>query len=308
MPRLLTLCLMLCVGIIAEVKAETYSIATGSPSGLYYPFGGGLAALWSDKSDHINMKAEVTSASVTNLIQVHKGESKLGITQGDALRDAIAGKGRFPEPMNVAVLFALYPNVVHVIVAADSDIMQIEDLRGKRVSVGATGSGNMVTTRNVLNGLGIAFSDFTPYYLSYTETANALRDGTIDVGFIVGGTGVAVMAELALTRDIRLLSFSNAEMQTLSSLYPAYTTFAIPEGIYKGVDTPTHTVSLWNFLVAQRDAEDEFVQEILEITFSNPDYVRDIAFSARYTTPENTLAYSGNMLHSAAHRYFSQYK
>lgn len=302
--RWLAILCALCLATPAQAK--TYSIATGSPSGLYYPFGGGLAALWSDENPDINIKAEVTNASVTNLIQVHKGESELGITQGDALRDAMAGTGRFAQPMNVAVLFALYPNIVHVIVPTDSDIQTVDDLRGRKVSIGAPGSGNMVTARKVLGGLGMQFSDFSPYYLSYTETANALRDGTIEAGFLVGGIGVAVMTELALTRDIRLVPFSDAQMTTLGGLYPAYTAFEIPQGVYKGVDSPVQTVSLWNFLVVRKDMKDALATQLVQTPFKHLDRLRSIAFAARYTTPENTLRYGGDMLHPAAQRYFTQ--
>ncbi len=90
-----------------SVAADTYSIATGSPSGLYYPFGGGLASIWSKDYDDLNIKAEVTGGSVVNIIQTAKGESELGISQGDALRQAIAGEGKYPEPMPVRALLAL---------------------------------------------------------------------------------------------------------------------------------------------------------------------------------------------------------
>lgn len=296
--------LLLLVFWAFPAQAETYSIATGSPSGLYYPIGGGLAALWSEESDSINMKAEVTSASVANLIQVHKGESELGITQGDALRDAIAGTGKFPKPLDVAVLFALYPNIVHALVPAESDIRSIEDLRGKRVSVGAAGSGSMVTTQKVLQELGLTENDYTPYYLSYTETTNALRDGTVDAGFVVGGIGVAVVVELALTRDIRLIPFSDGQMAQLSSKFPAYRAFSIPKGVYKGVETPVQTVSLWNYMVVCKDMDDVLVEELLRITFGHLDRVHALAYAARFITPGNSRQYGEGLLHPAAARYF----
>lgn len=299
--------LLLCAVLPFSAQAETYSIATGSPSGIYYPFGGGLSALWSDTHADINMKAEVTNGSVTNLIQVHKGESEVGITQGDALFQAMQGAGRYPEPLNLAVLFALYPNLVHVIVPADSNIRSIGDLRGRRVSIGAPGSGNMVTAQNVLGTLGMdAEGDVTPYYLSYTETANALRDGTIDAGFLVGGIGVAVVVELALTRDIRLVPFSDAEMTQLNSAFAAYTPFDVPAGLYKGVDSPVQTVSLWNFLVARKDMPDALAERLVETAMTHPERLRRIAYPARFTTPENSRRYAKGLMHPAAQRYFDR--
>ena len=168
---LLSICFLWAKPVIA---GETFSIATGSPSGLYYPFGGGLASIWSKHSDSINMKAEVTGGSVVNIIQVARGESEAGISQGDALRAAIEGNGKFPEPQPIKALFALYPNVVHAVTLQGNNIGSINDLRGKTVSIGAPGSGTAITTLNIMHTLGITEEDLNVRYLSYTETADGL--------------------------------------------------------------------------------------------------------------------------------------
>ncbi len=292
--------------LCTPAHAETYSIATGSPSGIYYPFGGGLAALWSDNSDDINMKAEVTNGSVTNLIQVAKGESEVGISQADAFHAAINGKGKFPDKMPLSVLFALYPNLVHLIVPADSPIQSVQELKGKRVSLGAPGSGNLVTARALLDILGLSVDDLQPYYLSYTETAGAIKDGTIDAGFIVGGIGVAAVTELALVRDIRLIAFSDEEMATLNASQPAYTPFDVPAGLYAGVDEPVQTISLWNYLVVRNDLPNELAYRMVQIPFTHLKALQAIAYPAKFTTPENTLKYASDYLHPAAQRYFAE--
>ncbi len=284
---------------------ETYSIATGSPSGLYYPFGGGLASIWSKNSDNINMKAEVTAASVVNIIQVARGESEAGISQGDALRDAISGTGVFPEAMPVKALFALYPNVVHAVTTADSGIKSIEDLRGKRVSVGAPGSGTAITTLNILNTLGLSEDDFTIRYLSYTETADGLKSGTIDAGFMVGGVGLAAMVELALTRDVSMIPFSDAELGKIHAAYPAYSTFEVPEETYKGVPAGIQTVTLWNFLIVHEDLPDEIATEMLEVAFAHHEELLGITKVAKYMTRENSLQYAKGILHPAAEAFFA---
>lgn len=298
-----------CVWLLAmpAVAADTMSIATGSPSGLYYPFGGGLASIWSKAHNDVNIKAEVTGGSAVNIIQVHKGESELGISQGDALRDAIAGKGKFPEPMNVRALFALYPNVVHALTNASSDIQTIDDLKGKRVSIGAPGSGNAITTINVLHALGITLDDIDVQYLSYTETSDGLKNGTIDAGFIVGGLGVAAVVELALTRDIRLIPFSDEHMQTISHAIPAYTAFDVPANTYNGVGEDVQTVTLWNFLIVNRSMPDELAFKLTRTAFDHMEDMLNVTKVARYATIENSLKYAKGILHPAAESFMREY-
>ena len=136
------------------------------------------------------MKAEVTAGSVTNLVQIAKLESDVGFSQGDAVADAVAGTGRFPRPLPLAILGKMYPNVVHLVTLGNAQIKQVSDLKNKRVSVGPPGSGNAVTAWNILGALGITEDDFEVRQLNYTETSNGIKDGTIDAGFIAGGIGL----------------------------------------------------------------------------------------------------------------------
>ncbi len=291
---------------MATAGAKTTTIATGNPSGLYYPFGGGLSKIWSRESDDINMKAEVTAASVVNVIQVMKGESEAGISQGDVLRDAIAGKGIFPEPIAVRALFALYPNVVHCITRESSGLASIQDLRGKRVSVGAPGSGVAITSLNILGALGITPDDFEPQYLSYTETAEALKTGTIDAGFMVGGLGLAALMELALTEKINLIPVTGQDMDTLSQAYPAYTRYTIPADTYNGITQPLETVSLWNFLVVAENMDDERAYRMTRLAFENMDEMLSVTKAARHATIDNALTFGEGILHPAALRYLRE--
>ena len=103
-------------------------MATGNTNGLYYPLGGGLASIWSRYLDGVNMKAETTAGSVTNLIQVAKGESEIGFTQSDALADALAGTGIFPQPLPLATIGKLYPNVIHLVTTRRTGITSVQEI------------------------------------------------------------------------------------------------------------------------------------------------------------------------------------
>lgn len=228
---------------------RTLAIATGGPAGLYYPFGGAMASLWSQVLPGVNAKAEVTGGSVTNVIQVARKESDLGIAMADVVSSAYAGTGRFPEPLPLRVLFTAYPNIVHMLSLRGSGVQSIADLRGKRVALGAQGSGTSVAAINILTGLGLSLDDIAPRYLSFGETTSGLKDGTLDAGFVVGGLGIAAVTELAVTRDIEIIALTDTEIAQLVELYPAYSGYVVPANTYNGVSKARQTLGIWSAVV-----------------------------------------------------------
>ena len=170
-----------------------------------------MASIWSAHVPGINVRAEVTGGSVSNVIQVARGESDLGIAMADVISDAYKGEGLFPESLPLRVLLSAYPNVIHVVTVEKTNISSISDLAGKRVSLGAQGSGP-VAAQNILSGLGLQESDYASRYLSFTETTAALKDGAIDAGFIVGGLNSAI-TDLAVSRPMRLIGLSKIESE-----------------------------------------------------------------------------------------------
>ncbi len=239
-----------------EGGSRPLAVATGTTAGVYYPLGGALASRWTADLPGVVVKAEVTAGSVTNLIQVARKESDVGFSQADAVADAVAGRGRFPAPLPVRVLGRLYPNVAHLLSVRGRGVERVQDLRGKRVSVGPPGSGNQVTAWNILKALGFDAEDFRVRQLNYTQGINALKDGRLDALFLAAGLGVSSVVELGLTRDLVLVPFTADEMERVEARNPAYQGFEVPVGTYRGVERLTLTPALWNMLVAHRDMPD----------------------------------------------------
>ncbi len=294
------------LGISGLAFGQTLSIATGNPAGMYYPLGGGLASIWSHHIDGVNMKAEVTAGSVTNLVQIAKLESDVGFAQSDAVADAVVGTGRFPNPLSLAILGKLYPNVVHLVTLNDSKIEEVSDLKNKRVSVGPPGSGNAVTAWNVLNALGITENDLVVRQLNYTETSNGLKDGTIDAGFIAGGIGIAAVVELAVARDMVLVPFTDEEIAVVVDAVPAYSAFSVPPGVYRGVDEPVQTPTLWNLLVVNQSMDEELAYRLIKAVFEFRSDLESISQVAKFIVPENAATVGSLPLHPGARRYYDE--
>ncbi|MEZ9131611.1 TAXI family TRAP transporter solute-binding subunit [Vibrio breoganii] len=286
-----------------SVSAENYSIGTGGQSGIYYPFGGALAKVWSEHVPEVNAKAEVTAASVENTIKVVRGDMIAGIAMGNVVLDAYNGQGKFPSKMPVKTLFALYPNLVHTLTLEKSGINSLSDLKGKRVSLGAPGSGTAVTSAALLDSIGIDVEkDIEAVYLNYSETTNALANGQVDAGFIVGGQGVGAVTQVALTHKIKVLSISDAESQAFVTANPAYSSYDIPADVYNNVGEVS-TLSVWNVLVVNANMDDDMAFNLTKAAYENMGDIRKVVKMAEMTTPENASRLQGVPLHPGAKKY-----
>jgi len=290
-------------GCDASSQNSTMTFATGNPSGIYYPYGGGLASIWSRELAGVNMKAEVTGASMINVIQVARGESEVGIAMGDVVTSAYLGVDRFPQALPIRTLFAAYPNLIHVVARADAGIAAMSDLRGKRVSMGAPGSGTSVAAENVLAGLGMTQDELHAQYLNFSGTADGMKDGVIDAAFVVGGLGIGVVKELALTRDIVLVGLTPPELETLAVDYPAYIPEPIPASTYHGVDQVTNTLAIWNLVVVNSAMDERLAWRLMCGLYQHRQALESIVAAASFTTPENAARIAAVPLHPGAAKF-----
>lgn len=287
--------------------AENYTIGTGSQSGTYYPLGGMFAKIWSENIDDFDMRAEVTAASVENTIKVSTNKQLAGIAMGNVVLQAHQGTKPFPRKMDVSVLFALYPNVVQFIVPADSDIKSIKDLKGKRISLGAPGSGTRVSSTNILAALGINEDDIDAQSLNYTATTNAISAGQIDAGAIVGSIGVGAITELAFTHNIRILSFTPEELKTVTASNPSYQGIDVPADSYKNVNAFS-APAVWNVLVVNKNLDTDLAYKMTKVAFDNMKEINQVISVTRFTTLENMNKLSGIELHPGALKYLNENK
>ena len=298
-------CFGLATGCASD-RPRPLALATGTTAGVYYPLGGAMASRWTRDVPGVVVKAEVSAGSVTNLIQVARGESDIGFGQADAVADAFRGRGRFPEPLPLAVLGRIYPNVVHLVSVAGRGVAAVPDLRGKRVSLGPPGSGNEVTARNVLRAVGIGEEDFRVRQMNYNQSINGLKDGTLDAMFLAAGLGVASVVELGLTRDLVLVPFTRDEIRAVEAENAAYQGLEVPAGVYRGVDVPTLTPSLWNLLFVHRDMAEPLAGRLVASLLAGRAEFRSVTRNADFIRIESLDAVGGLPLHPGARSFYRE--
>ena len=172
------------------------NIATGGTAGTYYPLGGALAEILNQNIKGMNASAQSTGASVANVNMLKDGSVDIAFIQNDIAYYAANGKEMFKDNKvdSLRGLAALYPETIQFVTTQDKGIKTIADLKGKKVAVGASGSGAEANARQILEAYGITYNDIDVQYLSFGEAVDALKDGNVDAGVVVAGFPTAAAA------------------------------------------------------------------------------------------------------------------
>lgn len=296
------------LAVALPASAQQLSIATGGTGGVYYPIGGGFAEMINNHIEGAQATAEVTGASVENMGLIMRGDADLALALADTVYQAYTGTGDFDgrQVENTRALASVYPNAVQLVTLAESDIKSIADLAGKRVSVGAPGSGTELNVRALLESNGVDYEDFTPQRLNFNETADAIRDGDIDAGFWSVGPPTSSILNLAATRDIRLIGFSDEEIANAQEEEAVFAPYELAAGMYDGMDEAVQTIGIPNVLVVNADMDEELAYQLTQLLFENTDELIAVHPAANDTTVQFTMDSTPVPLHPGALRYFEE--
>jgi TRAP transporter TAXI family solute receptor len=304
---LLSLCLFVAFAGTAFAKTTFISIGTGGTGGIYYPYGGGVAEIWSKYVPGVKAVAEVTGASVENVKLAHKGETVVGEVMGDVAVAGFQGLSKFKNKKHDILSMAImYPNLLQVVALKKSGITNFEQARGKNISTGSPGSGTNFMAEDVLKAIGVPLDSFKDSRLSFTESANALRDGTIEIGTWSVGPGTSSILDLATTHDIQMIGFTPDQTAKILKANDTYSSVELAGGVYRGVDDPVPTIGVWNVLICQKSLDTDLVYSLVKALFEHNDYLLKIHPSASYTTPENAVKYSPIPLHPGTIKYLKE--
>jgi TRAP transporter TAXI family solute receptor len=258
-----------------SAMAQNISIATGGTGGVYYPLGGGMAAVLSKNIPGLQATAEVTGGSVDNLKLISTGKPYLGMVMSDAAQDALRGVDKFNgNKVPLKTLMVMYPNRMHVVSIEGKGVSKMSDLKGKRVSTGAPGSATEVMAFRLIEAVGLdKDKDMKRERLSVAESVNALKDGKIDAFFWVGGLPTAAVTDLANTPGTKIKMIDHAEaVAAMNKKYGnLYIEDVIDKSIYKGMDADNKQATVMNILVAHENLDEKTAYNIVKTVFERKD-------------------------------------
>ncbi|SKC59083.1 TAXI family TRAP transporter solute-binding subunit [Krasilnikoviella flava] len=246
-------------------RPEALTVATGGSTGIYHAYGTALAQVLTDRYD-VPVEVDQSGGSVENLESLDAGTAQVAFSAADAARDAVAGEGEFDEPLDVRALARVYDDFLHLVVPADSAVRTIDDLRGKRVSLGAPQSGTALIAHRLLAATDLPAADLTDASLGLDGSIAALRAGEIDAFFWSGGLRTPGLTTLAHDVPVRLVPLGDLVEEVRSRYGSGYRHGIVPEGMY-GSSRVVETLAVPNFLMVRGDMPDAEARTLVSTLF-----------------------------------------
>ena len=280
---------------------------TGGESGTYYAFGSVIAQHATNNAG-VDVVGLVGNGSQSNVMELLDGNAELAFCQSDVMAYAYEGTNLFEEVGAIdcfSTVAALYMEQVQI-VTLDPEIKTVADLAGKKVSIGAAGSGVYFNAIDILGVYGLTEADIVPTYQGFGDSANALKDGQIDAAFVVAGAPTTAITDLATTKDVHLVALDDEHVAKLLETSPYYAKNVISADTYTGLDGDVTTVAVGAVVLAANTVSEDAVYALCADIFDN---AADLVSShAKYG--ELSLEYGASIAsvpyHPGAAKYFAE--
>lgn len=284
------------------------NIATGGTAGTYYPLGGALAEILNNNIEKMNASAQSTGASVANVNMLKDGSVDIAFIQNDIAYYALNGTEMFKDNKisKLRGIASLYPETVQFVTTTDKHIKSIADLRGKKVAVGAAGSGVEANARQILEAYGITYDDIDERFLSFGEAADALKDGNVDVGIVVAGFPTAAIQDLSANKSAMIIPVDDDKIEGLMAKYPYYTKAVIPAGTYKGQNEDVRSLAVKCVIVATDALSDDLGYKITKAIYEHLDRMKAAHSVGKYITKEAALDGMSIPMNGGAEKYIKE--
>lgn len=305
LPVTLLCGLLLALAPAGAGPLRTLTIATGSSGGTYYPIGAAVAAILNASLEGTIARAIPSRGSIENLLWLERGDVELGIAQQDVAYYAFHGQEAFAGRAfgRIRALAALYPETIQVVVRRDAAVRGIPDLRGRRVALGAHGSGTAFNARQILQAARV-LQEVRAVEAPFEEAMTQLEQGNLDAAFITAGVPTRVIQALAERVPIRILPIDGALREDLMRRYPFFSATSLPAGSY-GAPGAVGTVAITALLVCQATLPEETVTELLRALFANLPYLRQAHPRGADITLDAASRGLAIPLHPGAARFFA---
>lgn len=283
--ELLFLCALLVMLTGCSAKNDKIKMGAAGLGGTYRVFCDTFADIASEGEENPVIEVKTTAGSKANIRLLSEGYIQLAVVQNDMANNAYYAVENFKDKdkyQGYGAVAGLYIEACQIVVREDSGIRSIDDLQGKKISVGEEESGTELNATQILDAYGLSDKLVEKVNLNYADAAKDLEDGKIDAFFCTAGTQTTVIEELARQCNIRLLNIDDNGIEKLLNSYDSYTECIIPKGTYKGQDEDVKTVGVKALLLASNKLSADSVKELTAILFKNKEklqYTLPVDFS-----------------------------
>ena len=304
----LLLATMMVLSLTAIASAEgfsgSYLMGTGSATGNYYNFGNAMCTVINQVTG-ANLTVNATGGSTENARLLGSGENEFALIQSDVFSYAHQGIELFegnPET-NFQAITSCYPEMVQIIVRKDSGIESVADMAGKRIAVGAVGSGYEVAARQILAVYDMSYDDINETFCDQATAKNGVQDGTFDAMFMCSGYPNGNVTELSLTGKIEVLTIDQEHLDMLIEKYPFYSVFTTETDEYN-LGHEITSVAVMSMMVCLDTFSEDEIYDLTKTIYENLSEIQEINAKGKYMSIEGALSGIPSDLHPGAARYY----
>ena len=293
----------------AEPSRVFLSFGTAPPGGAFFPVGSALAEVVNETgtADGFSVTAEATSGSQENIRRLASGELEFALSNAAITYFAARGTEGWDRAYPVRSVMTLAPNVALFIAPSNSGIDAIDDLRGKRVTVGPAGAGFEYFVGPLLAAHGVSYDDFNPMNATQQAAVDMLTDGSADAAFLGGAVPTASITQASASMDVMFVPFGETEKQQLVDDFLFFRPATIPSETYRNQAEPFEGLDVGSMhLITSADAPDELVYTVTRLLYENRELVVEKHAAGRAINPSNVVRDTGTEFHPGAIRFYQE--
>ena len=302
----LGICIMMVTFPVTVLAQEKVQIGTAPQGGTYYAIGAGIAQIL-NKWAGLNATAQATGGGTQNCRLIESGEINMATIAAQQLILAYSGDKPFGKKIDLRIGFYMYEDPYEVVVLDESPFKSIKDLKGKKVAVGAMGSGVEGKSKAIFASYGLSYDDFTPRYLGMSQAIEALKDGMVDAAVVMGAIPTAAIVEISLLKKVRILAVEDEMGKRILKELPFLVPFTIPANTYKNQSTDVKILAENSFIVLSPKMTEDVAYKIVKNVFEHLDYLATVHKSAERYSLKKACAFDMKVpYHPGAVQYFKE--
>lgn len=293
----------------ATAQRKFRSIGSAPVGGVFYTMGGAISDVLNENkgTNDWQFSNESTGGSMENIRRLTDGEIDIALSNASITYFAVRGEGGFERAYPVQSVMTLFPNIAMFVTKKDSGIQKVQDLKGKRVSIGPEGAGFEYFVGPLLEAHGVTFDDIEEVFGSQQSAVDFLGDGGVAAAFLGGGVPTASITSAAASMDIFLVPYGEEEKKNLIQKYPFFHEATIPAGTYRGQDEPFVGLNVGSaHVIVAADADEEFVYQITKTIYEHRDQVTEKHKAGASIQPDNVVRNVGTDFHPGAIKFYKE--
>ncbi|MFZ5945819.1 MAG: TAXI family TRAP transporter solute-binding subunit [Bacillota bacterium] len=288
-----------------EEKQVFIKMGTGTTSGAFYPIGTGMANIINNYVKNINVSVQSTGGAAENTSLVGTKQADTGLAASSIPLAAIKGEAPFEgKKMEIQALGGLWSQSIQI-VTLNPDIKTVSDLKGKRIALGAVGSGSEVAAKQLLEYHGLTYDNLKPEFLSFSESATKMKDGHLDASILRTTVPAAALTDLSLTSKMYFVKLEDEAVSKMLKDDPSYSKGVIKAGTYKGVNEDVGTIGQKILFIVRPDLDQEIAYNMIKALMDHIDEFHEIHPSTKGVQIEE-VADVPIPLHPGAEKYFKE--